>query len=487
MSLRQRAARGVFWSAIQNWGSGLLSMAVFLVLARLLKPEAFGLVALASAFTAFLAVFLNQGFAQAIIQRVDVQPGHLDTAFWINVLIGIVLTGVGIAAASLLAHIYHEPRLTPIIRWLALGFLIGAFSNTQGALLQRRLAFKTLAIRKLVASVAGGCVGIGMAISGFGVWSLVGQNLVGNLVGVVVLWQASKWRPGFNVSAKHAKDLFSFGVNILGVEILNFVSRRSDDLLIGYFLGPTALGYYTLAYGLLLRILQVLTQTVGSVTLPTFSRLQDSLDQMRHAFLTATRMSSLVAFPAFMGVAALAPELVHGLLGEKWAPSIPVMRILPFVGILFSVYYFNGSVVMACGKPSWLLGLRILGAVSYVAALLVVVHWGIVAVAAAFVLLAYLFSPISLWFLHKLIGLELPTYLRQFVAPLTGSMVMVAGVTGAKLLVAQWVNLQASLAICILVGAVLYALSILTLAPGLPREALELVRIAVPWGPRNET
>lgn len=478
MSLRERAVRGVLWSAIQNWGSNLLSMAVFLVLARLLMPEAFGLVALASAFTTFLGVFLTQGFGGAIIQRSELEPEHLDTAFWINVLSGIALTGIGIACAAAVARAFSEPQLKPLVRWLSLSLLIGAFSATQEAILMRRLAFKSLAIRRLVASVAGGCVGIGMAVGGRGVWSLVGQNLTGSLVGVAVLWKASDWRPGFNVSAKHARDLFSFGLNVMGIQILNFVNRRSAQLLIGYFLGPVLLGYYTIAQGLLQRMTEMLTQTVSSVSLPTFSRLQHDPAQLRHAFFTAIRMTSLLAFPAFIGVATVAPELVPGLFGAKWMQSIPVMQILAFVGILHAVFLFNGPAILAMGKPSWLLGLRVLNAVANVALFFLVVRWGIVAVAAAYAVRGYALAPLSIWTLRRLIGVEPGPYLRNYGGAALGSLIMVAVIIGARYVLAGFMNLHALLAVCIVLGGLAYAVTIVWAAPSYARQAGELVRLA---------
>ncbi|UCG17703.1 MAG: lipopolysaccharide biosynthesis protein [Phycisphaerales bacterium] len=479
MSLRQRAVQGVVWSAIQNWGSNLLSMAVFLVLARLLMPEAFGLVALASAFTGFLAVFLTQGFGGAIVQRSELEPEHLDTAFWINVLSGVALTAICIACAGVVARLFGEPQLKPLVRWLSLSLLIGAFSATQEAILMRRLAFKSLAIRRLVASAAGGCVGIGMAVGGLGVWSLVGQNLAGGLVGVAALWQASEWRPGFNVSAKHARDLFSFGINMLGIQILRFVNRRADTMLIGYFLGPVALGYYTVAYGLLLRMTQMLMQTVSSVSLPTFSRLQHDPGQMRHAFFTAIRMTSLLAFPAFIGVATLAPELVPGLFGSKWTPSIPVMQILALIGILQSVQYFNGSVILAMGKPSWLLALRALSTVVHVTAFAVAVRWGIVAVAGAFVMSGYILSPLPAWMVHKLIGVKLTRCFWECAAPLAASLTMMVCILISRALLDESMNLYAVLSFYIISGALVYVSAILVIAPNLPREVMDLARLAV--------
>ncbi|MEJ2558700.1 MAG: lipopolysaccharide biosynthesis protein [Anaerolineae bacterium] len=353
MSLRQEAVKGVVWSIIQKWGRAAISTATFMALARLLSPDAFGLVALASVFTAFVEIFLDQGFSAAIVQRADLEREHLDTAFWITVLGGGLLTVGGIAASGLVAALFAEPRLAPILMWLSLSFVLSALSSTQSAILQRELAFKSLAARSLAATTVGGVAGISMAIAGFGVWSLVGQNLANGLAGAIVLWRASDWRPGFNLSRQHYKELFSFGVSVVGNNILKVLVRRSDDFLIGYFLGPTLLGYYTIGYRLLLVIIRLVTGIINAVAFPTFSRLQRDPKRMLRAFYNVTQYTSLLAFPVFSGLAALAPELVPALFGEKWAPSIPVMQVLALIGILQSVLFFNGSVMRASGKPSW--------------------------------------------------------------------------------------------------------------------------------------
>jgi len=496
MDLRERAARGVFWTAVQNWGASLVSLAITLVLARMLAPEAFGLLALASAFIAFMGIFLEQGLGQAIVQRVELTPAHLDTAFWMQLTGGVILTGVAVAAAGPFTWLYQtfvDPtqaslvgQLTPMIRWLSLGFLVGALGGTQGAILQRRFAFKALAIRRLAASVAGGAVGIAMAARGWGVWSLVGQSLTSSVVGVVVLWRASEWRPGRSVSRRCVADLWSFGVNVTGIEVLNFVNRRSDDLLIGCFLGPVALGYYTLAYGLLLQMTQILTRTVSSVALPTFSRLQGKPDQMRHAFLTATRLTSFVAFPAFLGMAAVASELVPVVFGSRWLPSVPVVQVLAFIGLLHSVEYFTPAILMAAGRPSWVLAVAVLNAVTNLTAFITAVRWGIVAVALAYVIRGWVFSPILPYLVGRLIGLPWRRYLGQYVAPLIGCSVMVAAVLASKAMLAERIGLRGVLAVDILLGVAVYGLTILWIAPGLYRESLELLRLAVVGGARKD-
>src|SRR5919106_1377792 len=362
MSLRQKAVKGLFWSVVQKWGRAGLTTITFIILSRLLAPEAFGLVALATAFTVFIELFLDQGFGSAIVQREELEPEHLDTAFWLNVLTSILMTVGLIAASGLLGALFEQPRLTSVLQWLSITLILSGLSSTQISILQRKLAFKEFAIRSMVANAVGGIVGISMAFAGYGVWSLVGQDLAGGLVRVVVLWRASDWRPGFKVSKRHYKELVTFGASIVGNNALNVLMKSSDDLLIGYFLGPTLLGFYTIGYQLLVIIIRLVTEVTNSVAFPAFSRIQHQPERMRNAFYKVTQYTSVFAFPVFIGLAALAPEIVPAVFGEKWAPSIPVMQVLALIGILQSVLFFNGSVIKASGKPSWQLGIMFLNA-----------------------------------------------------------------------------------------------------------------------------
>ncbi|MBW4661156.1 MAG: oligosaccharide flippase family protein [Drouetiella hepatica Uher 2000/2452] len=187
MSIREQAIRGAFWSALQNWGSQAGSLIVFFLLARLLKPEMFGLVAMANIFLALLQIFLQQGFAQSLIQRKDLEAEHIDTAFWTSLAIGLSLFLMSCTGAYGVAAGFHQPLLIPILQALSLLFLITACGNVQQALLERALNFKATATRVLSGTIAGGAIGIAMALYGFGVWSLVAQQIAQELVGVVLL------------------------------------------------------------------------------------------------------------------------------------------------------------------------------------------------------------------------------------------------------------------------------------------------------------
>jgi len=478
--LRQKAIKGVVWSAIQNWGRQAIAFIVFALLARLLGPEAFGLVASASIFLGLISIFLDQGFSAAIIQRKELEPEHLDTAFWTNIGIGLLMTVFSITAAELVANFFRQPELTPVIRWLSLSFIITSLSSTQEAIFQRKLDFKPLALRELAGVCASGLVGVTMAYMGFGIWSLVSQQLVNGLVRVLLLWWASDWRPRLNFSTKHFCQLFSFGINIVGINLLSFISTRGDNLLIAYFLGPVALGYYSIAYRILEIVTQLFIGVITPISLPIFSRLQQDIEKTRQALYRAVQLSNLIGIPIFLGLSALAPELVVVLFEEKWASSIPVMQILNLIGILYTGFYFNGPVIMAAGKSSWKLGLDFIKTIGYFIAFAITVRWGIVAVAAGYVLTGYLMSTITIWFLKKIIHINLITYLQQYVAPLAASLVMVSAILSTKYFLSNFISLPILLLTSILVGAIVYTVTIRLIAPKVFWQFIDLFRSFLP-------
>jgi O-antigen/teichoic acid export membrane protein len=479
MSFKQTAIKGVFWSAIQNWGTQAVTFLVFTLLARLLEPKAFGLIALAGVFTAFVQIFLDRGFSVAIVQRKQIESDHLDTAFWTGVLIGLSMTIIGIMSAKAVAELFNEPDLALIVRWLSLVFTIRGFSSVQEAILQRNLNFKALAIRSGVAVVIAGIVATVMAFMGFGVWCLVAQQLINGLLQVLMLWSISDWRPKLKFSVPHFKSLFSFGINIVGIDLLTFLNRRSDDFLIGYFLGSTALGYYSIAYRLLLTGTQLLTGVLNQVAVPTFSKLQSEPEKIRKALYKVTFAASLISIPAFMGLGILASELIIVLFGQKWLPSIPVMQILASIGVLQSLFFLNGAVMTAVGKPSWRLKINFFSTIVSLVGFAIAVHYGIIAVASAFAIRNYLLCPLFVWIIYKLIKINIKQYLSQFIIPIFCSTTMCLILLLIKFLLADLIGLEQMLLLCILAGIAVYGLSIFIVKPELFKQTLKMTNTLV--------
>lgn len=486
MGLRKQATRGVAWSALERWGSQLLGLAVFAVLARKLEPSAFGLVALAAVVIEFVRVFVDQGFSEAVIQRAELDKEHLDTAFWTGLLSGAVLAAGCVLGAEPIARAMGEPALAPVLRWLSLSFVISGLATTQGALLQRRLAFRELAARSFVAQVASGAIAIYLAFAGYGVWALVG-NLLGDAVfGTVMLWSVSGWRPGVSVRWRHFKELAAFGSSIVGFKLLNLTSQRVDKLMIGSLLGKEALGFYDVAWRIFHAITRLLTSVMNRVAFPVFARLQQEPERLRSAFYEATQLTSLVTFPAFLGLAALAPDVLPWAFGAKWVESVPVMRVLAFVGILQSLTHFNGSLIKGAGKPVWRLGIASVQATVNVAAVWLGVQHGITGVAIAVTLAGFALFPLGFFAVRRLTAIEPLRYASQFVAPLLAAALCVAVALGVRhALLDAAVPVRVALAAA--AGALSYLLGLRLVAPTLWRRAQGLVRGLLPGTPPRRT
>ena len=345
--LKARVVRGVGWSTVQTWGTKLISFLVYPILARLLGPESYGLIALAGVYIEFLNIFSDVSFGAAIEQRKDLRPEHLDSIFWAFLVLGVALTAGSILAAPLSAEFFREPALPPVIRWLSLGFLLQMTSGVQVSLLRRDLRIKTLATCDMVGILVGSSLGIGLALSGFGVWSLVAQRLTNRVVNVGLLWWISTWRPRLKFSRAHLREMAGFGLSVMGARVLHYLNRSLDQLLIGRFLGTVQLGLYYNASRLQTLATGLLIGSYSQVSMPALSRLQDDLPRFRAAFIKTCRFICLVALPAFAGMAVMAPDLIPVVLGDQWLGSVPVLQILALVGLVHAIQYVNGAAMMA--------------------------------------------------------------------------------------------------------------------------------------------
>jgi O-antigen/teichoic acid export membrane protein len=479
MTLKQKAVKGVIWSAIESWGGHATQLLTFLVLARLLTPETFGLVSMSNIFIHFVQALLGAGFTTAIVQREEIEPEHLDTAFWANLGIGIILTSIGFGTASLFSELFDQPAITPIIQCLSFTVLVNSLSGVQIALLNRQLNFKRLAALNLIGQILGSAVSITLALIGWGVWSQVVQTIVSSSVSLILLWKISHWRPGLKVSKRHFKELLSFGVNVVGIGILTFFSLRADDFMIGYYLGPMALGYYTVAYKLLVTVTQLLGEVTSKVALPIFSRLQSEPEKLRQAFYTSTRLINTVSIPSFVGMAVLAPEIINGLFGSQWEPSIPVMQVLSGVGIIALAFRFCSPVFMAMGKPSWDFLVALSTTVLRVVGFSIAAQWGIVAVASSIIICSFPSIPIRLWMLSKLIKLQLQPYLEQYFATSISTLIMVATILVAKYFMNDLINTQIAIFAYISIGILAYLTAIFFISHKTIQQILDLLDLKI--------
>jgi len=478
--LREKIKKGFAWSAAEQGGKKTISFIVFLVLARLLDPEIFGLVAMATVFQNFLDIFLDQGMVAAIVQRSELEPEHLDTAFWANLIAGTFLTLISILLSSRVGLFYDEPRLVPIIRWLSLAFILSSFGNVQMALLRRSLNFKGLGIRVLGAKFISGSLGVILALSGFGVWSLVVQTLSASLSNTVFLWLYSGWRPKFQFSKKHFFDLFSFGINMLGVRLVAFFDVNFDKLIIGYLLGPIILGYYQIAYRIFDLIQEALQGVTYQVVYAAFSKMQDDIERLRSAFYKITGLMSLIVIPVFIGIAILAPDLIRILFSSKWNNSIRVLQILAYAGIPLNIFVFCGSLATSLGKPKWHLIVRIIVTVFRVIAFVLFIQWGIAGVASAYLITTIvIYSPLNIIMANRLIKIDFRKYFNINFAPLLAGGIMALSLVGLRSFIIVADGGYLYLAGWIVVGAIIYISAIWFMQPDALKQLIMIASSSV--------
>jgi len=478
--LKTKVVRGLGWSTLQSWGMRLVSFAIFPILARLLGPEAYGLIAMAGIYIAFLEIFSDASFAAAIEQRQDIEPEHLDSIFWTFAGVGLVLTLATIAAVPLVARFFKEPELVAVIRWLSLGFMMEMVCGVQASLLRRDLRMRALAAANLAGVLSGGLLGIAMALSGFGVWSLVVQRLAQRAVVMAVMWRASRWLPRPRFSRAHLQDVAGYGISVMGNRILAFLSSQFDRLVVSQAMGKISLGYYSVAGRLQQLLVNLLIGSNAQIVVPTLARLQNDRPRFQSAFDKACRYTCLVAMPVFLGTSVLATEAIIVVFGQQWAPSAPAIRVLALLGVIQALQYINSAAMLALGHANLRFWIQVVHTVVNVVFFLLAAPYGFVAVAAAAVAQAYLVGPLDFWALHRLGVFRARRTLRAVRAPVLAALIMAAGLyVFNAVLVKGWPPLW-RLVSGVGVGSGLYVLGIAWLDRPLIGECVEMIRILLP-------
>jgi PST family polysaccharide transporter len=462
---------------MQQGGDRGLRILIYLILARLVDPESFGIVALSAVFIELGQILLNQGLTAAIVQREDLVPGHLDSAFWGNMLFGLLLGGLVYGTAEGIAWIAREPDIAPIVRWFSLSFPIAALSGVQEAVLRRKLDFRALAIRSAVSQVVAGAAALTVAALGHGVWSLVVLELVRRAIAAVVLWTASDWRPGLEVSFRRYVELFEFGIHIMGVALVGFVRNRADFYLIGAFLGTVSLGYYSLARQLVNAVTRLVNGSVVEVMWPTYSRLQSEPERLARAIVRSTELLAIIAWPLYAGGIGLAAEFVPVVLGAKWEPIVPIVRAFLLGSIVMVITGSLLTAITAQGEARLRLGLEALVAVVTLMAL--ALPYGIEAVAWAFAASVVLLMPVEARVAMRHLGLDRAEYRKRLTAPAVACLIMLIGIgVGIAALGDRWSSL-ATLAVLVPLGAAVYITALYAISPESLRRVVGDARIAL--------
>lgn len=335
--IRQKGLSGIGWTSAAQAIDQLLRFTIGIILARLLGPESFGLIAMVTVLTGFATLMSDLGFTSALIQRKEVGDPQLSSIFWINVVLGGLVYIGFFLLSSVVGSFYEQPVLRSVTQVLSLTIWINSLNSVQRAWLTRNMNFKAMALCGSVSVLAAGAVGIVMAVSGFGVWSLVGQRITASLIAVVLFWSASNWRPKFMFKVGAVRKLLRYSTNHTGSLLTNYWVRNTDNLLIGKFLTSVDLGIYARAYGLMLLPIRQISKVIGRVIFPILSRRQEDTEWVRNTYLRTISAIALAAFPLMVLLSLSSRQLVPVLFGDAWILMIPVLQVLALASVVQSV------------------------------------------------------------------------------------------------------------------------------------------------------
>lgn len=455
-SLRKSAISGFKWSTLSQVGRQGTQLVTTIILARLLVPADFGLVSMSMVVIGFINVFKDLGTAAAVIQRKEVSSHLLSSIFWVNVVFSTLATCIIFFGSSTISVFYKEPRIIPIISVLSLSIIFSGFSSVQQALLERSLNFNLLAKIEIIATISGATIGIISALIGVGVWSLVYQTLSATLIATILLWMSASWRPQCVFSWREVKSVCHFSLNLTGFNIFNFFVRNADNLLIGRYLGAQNLGYYNLAYRLLLYPIQNVSVVVTRVMFPIYSQMQDNSEAFKKTYLKVLSVIALITFPMMLGLMAICDGLIISIFGSNWSPVINLILVFAPLGLVQSLATTVGSIYQAKGKTDLLLYWGIGSGVLLIGSFVIGLPWGIWGVGVSYALMSLvLFFP-SIIIPFRLISLSLKEALSVVWRPFVSSFIMMVCVYYFKLIVVSRTVKIVSLSISILVGVIVY-------------------------------
>jgi PST family polysaccharide transporter len=385
--------------------------------------------AMAVVFTGFATTLSDAGFGSALVQRKAITDSHCNAVFWLNAGCSFALAGGTYALAPYLARFYTAPALTAIFRFIALNFVFAGLGSVHGALLQKEMKFRELAHVGNIAQFASGAVGVAMAFSGAGVWSLVAQMLCQSMTIAFLRWKFCAWRPKIEFHTGVLREMWRFSGHLYVFNILNYWSRNGDNLLIGKYFGEAALGLYSRAYTLMLLPITQINGVISQVAFPAFALIQDDKQQVKRLYLRGVRLASFVTFPFMVGLIVTAKPFIFALLGPKWGASVPLLQILAIAGLMQVIGNTVGWLFMSQGRTDVMLAWGVAYSVSAILSFAVGVYFGsVLAVAVAYAVVNGIFFYPEVRSAANLVGMKGTEVLRAIKGAFVCSLAMGAAV-----------------------------------------------------------
>lgn len=424
-NLKQKAAAGMIWTALQKYSTMFISFISGIILARLLTPHDYGCIGMLSIFMVLAGVFIDGGFGSALIQKKKPSQTDYSTVFYWNMGMSVIVYAILFLSAPAIARYYNIPILSPVLRIQGLVLIINAFNIIQSNQLRKKINFKAIAIVTISTSLISLIVTIWMAYNGFGVWSLVAQNIITASIPTIVFWFYVKWRPTWEFSWNSFRELFSFGFFMFLTHMINNISSQIQGLLIGKIYNPTTMGYYSKALSTEQMASQSISSVMSQVTYPLYAQVQDDRDAMINIIKRLTMTISYFTFPMMFLLILTAKPMFVLLYSDRWLQSVPYFQILCFAGMANCLISVNLQTISAVGKSKtmfvWTVIKRVLGICFVICGL---IWFGMKGLLCGAVLNTWFSFFVNIWLVSKHIGYKwtrqlldlLPVVLASFVA-----------------------------------------------------------------------
>jgi O-antigen/teichoic acid export membrane protein len=414
-SIKSRILNGFFWSILNQTCLTVIGLIVTGILSRLISPSEFGILALVSLGIGFLNVIKDFGFGAALIQKKEVSDEEYCTVFWINLIIGVLLTILVYLLAFKISVFFNEPRVELVTKVLSFSFIVNSIGIVWNNRLIKAIAFNQIFYRTLISTILSGLVAVILAWNGYGLWALISQSYISLITNTYLNYLHVKWLPRLVVKKEYISSLFSFGLPLLADQSINYWVRNIDNLLVGKYLGKDVLAYYSKAYSLMLLPVRQLTGTLTKVLFPSFSLIQDDTLQIARIYLKISRVIALVAFPVMICMSALAEPIILIVYGDQWKPVIPIFRVLSILGMFQALGSLSGNIYLALGKTKLMFRLGLFSRSLMIIGIVVgLFNWGLMGMVFGYCIASGLGFIPELYLIGKLININLKTIVVNF-------------------------------------------------------------------------
>lgn len=390
----------LFWSFADNILQQLINFVVGIILARLLLPQEFGLVGIITVFITLSNVFVDGGFSAALINKREVKNIDYNTVFYTNLGISLVLYGILFLSAPWIAEFFNNPEISGLLRIAGINIILLSFSAIHRTIIVRNLNFRLITIISIIAVSISAVCAIYMAYNGFGVYSLVFRVLIGQIITVILFWLLNKWKPTLEFSVQSFKQMFNYGVNLFGSNLLNTLHSNVYYLLIGKYFSPSQLGYYTRATTFRDLASTNISNTIKRVSFSTLSKIHD--DELRYRkFIFFRNMTYVLTSLSMMLLFFLSKEIILILLSEKWMESVLILKILSVAGVSLALYNLSLDYLAVLGNTKLYLKIEIIGKILIVPVVVVGILWGFESFLYAIVIQNFLMFVIVTYHLNR--------------------------------------------------------------------------------------